>query len=258
VQCAESLRVQAAFDGELDAVSAAAVERHVEHCPECRALLEQLERGRARLRRDLDYGQASPELRARIARMLDAEGAAERRAAQPRPAWRPRPFWLGTLAGAGAALAASLAVVLLAPLLLTALPDELVAAHLRSLLPGQLTAVISTDRHTVKPWFAGRTDVSPVVADFSAEGYRLVGGRADYLDHQRTAVLVYEHGAHVINVFAFMPGRQALPAERSRRGYHISCWRGGELGYCAVSDAGWEELDGLARLLKDLAARDTR
>ena len=256
MQCAESLRVQAAFDGELDAVSAATAERHAEHCPECRALLEHLESTRARIRRDLDYGQASPELRTRIARALDAEAAAERRAA--RPAWRARPFWLGTLTGAGAALAASVAVVLLAPLLLARLPDELVAAHLHSLAPGQLTAVISTDRHTVKPWFAGRADVSPVVADFSAQGYRLVGGRADYLEHQRVAVLVYEHGAHVINVFAFMPGRGPLPAQLTRRGYHLACWKAADLGYCAVSDAGWDELAGLTQLLEDLAAHDVR
>ncbi len=258
MQCAESLKVQAAFDGELDAVSAAAAERHAEHCPECRALLEHLEHTRLALRSDLDYGRASPELRGRIARLLDAEEAAERRAAQPRPAWRARPFWLGTVTGAAAALAASVAVVLLAPLLSARLPDELIAAHLRSLLPGQLTAVISTDRHTVKPWFAGRADVSPAVADFGAEGYRLVGGRADYLDRQRMAVLVYEHGAHVINVFAFLPGREALPAEVSRRGYHIACWRGGDLGYCAVSDAGWEELAALEQLLQELAVRDAR
>jgi len=258
VQCAESLKVQAAFDGELDAVSAAAVERHVEHCPECRALLEHLEETRARIHRDLAYGQASPELRGRIARALDAAEVAERRAARPRVTWRAPPFWLGTLTGAGAALAASLAVVLLAPLLFARLPDELIGAHLRSLESGQLTAVISTDRHTVKPWFAGRTDVSPVVADFGAQGYRLAGGRADYVDHQRMAVLVYEHGAHVINVFAFLPGREALPAERSLRGYHVACWRGGDLGYCAVSDAGWEELASLRQLLLDLAVRDTR
>ena len=258
MQCAESLRVQAAFDGELDAVSAAAVERHTEHCLECRALLEHLERARVRMRRDLDHGPAPPELRARIGRMLDAEASAERRAARPRSGWRARPFWLGTLAGAGAALAASVAVVLLAPLFSARLPDELITAHLRSLEPGQLTAVISTDRHTVKPWFAGRTDVSPVVADFAAQGYRLAGGRADSLDRQRMAVLVYEHGAHVINVFAFLPGREALPAEVSRLGFHIACWRGGDLGYCAVSDAGWEELGSLRQLLQDLAARDTR
>jgi anti-sigma factor RsiW len=258
VQCAEVLRVQAAFDGELDAVSATAVERHAATCAECRALLEHLERTRAELRRGLEYGQASAQLRARIAGALDAERLAERRAARPRQAWRGRPFWLGTCAGAAAALAASLAAVLLAPLLLSALPDELIAAHLRSLKPGQLTTVISTDRHTVKPWFAGRADVSPVVADFGTQGYRLLGGRAEYLDHQRAAVLVYEHGAHVINVFAFLPGRAPLTAEATRRGYHIACWRGGDLGYCAVSDAGWEELTALRNLLADLSERDAR
>ena len=90
MQCAESLKVQAAFDGELDAVSAAAAERHAEHCPECRALREHLEQTRARIRRDLDYDRATPELRSRVARMLDEEEAAERRAAGPRPAWRHR------------------------------------------------------------------------------------------------------------------------------------------------------------------------
>lgn len=258
MQCAEALRVQAAFDGELDAVSVAAVERHAEHCPECRALREHLERTRSAMRRDLDYGQASHELRARVARTLETEAAAERLAARPRPVWRARPFWLGSLTGAAAALAASLAVVLLTPLLSATLPDELVAAHLRSLEPGQLTQVVSTDRHTVKPWFAGRVDVSPVVADFSAQGYRLVGGRADYLEHQRVAVLVYEHGAHVINVFAFMPGRGPLPAQLTRRGYHLACWKTADLGYCAVSDAGWDELAGLTELLEDLAAHDAR
>ncbi|HYM41393.1 MAG TPA: zf-HC2 domain-containing protein [Steroidobacteraceae bacterium] len=257
MQCAESLAVQAAFDGELDAVSAAAVERHAERCPECRALREHLERTREQLRRDLPYDRASPELRARIARTLDAAEAAERRAARPRPAWRSPPFWLGTVTGAGAALAASLAAVLLAPLLLTAVPDELIAAHMRSLMPGQLTQVISTDRHTVKPWFAGRADVSPVVADFTAQGYRLVGGRADRLDRQRSAVLVYEHGAHTINVFAFMPGHEALPAAVSRRGFHIACWKSRDLGYCAVSDAGWQELSALRTLLQDSSERDT-
>ena len=259
MRCAESLAVQAAFDGELDAVSAAAAERHAEHCPECRSLLEHLGRTRTRIRRDLDYDQAPLALRARIARLLDAEVAAERRGARPPSVpWRARPFWLGTLNGAGAALAASLALVLLAPLLHSSLPDELVAAHVRSLMPDHLTDVISTDRHTVKPWFAGHADVSPVVADFSAQGYRLVGGRADYLDRQRVAAVVYEHGAHVINVFTFAAGGSALPAQLTRSGYHLECWKATDLGYCSVSDAGWEELDGLTRLLQDLAARDIR
>jgi anti-sigma factor RsiW len=261
VQCAESLRVQAAFDGELDAVAAAAVERHAAQCPECRALLEHLERTRTWIRRDLEYGRAPPELRSRISRMLDEEAArAAHAAARPaRGASWLRPFWLGAASGAAAAtLAAALAFVLLVPLRSAALPDELIAAHLRSLGSAHLTEVVSTDRHTVKPWFAGHADVSPLVADFAAQGYRLLGGRADYLEHQRAAVVVYTHGAHVINVFSFAPGTLALPAATTRRGYHIACWSSADLGYCMVSDAGWDEMAELTRLLQELAAREAR
>jgi len=267
MQCAETMRVQACFDGEVDAVSAVDIERHTGRCPECRALLEHLGRTRARIRGDLDYGHAPPQLRERIARMLDRESAApagtRRAAPRARTAWRTRPFWQGALGGVGAALAASVAFFLLSPLspslsLSDSLLDNLVAAHVRSLMPAHLTDVVSTDQHTVRPWFAGHADVSPVVADFAPRGYRLVGGRADYFEHQRAAVVVYEHGAHVINVFTWVAGRRAFPEVTTRSGYHIAFWKVGNLQYCAVSDAGWEELLGLVRLLRDVGARDAQ
>jgi anti-sigma factor RsiW len=272
VQCAESLRVQAYFDGEVDALAAAEVERHAGHCPECRALLEDLERTRARIRRDLDHGGAPAALRARIARALDEESRGAARAApqvaplevpaRPRSAvpaaWRTRAFWQGVSGGLGAAVAAALAFLFLSTVPSAALQEELTRAHVRSLMPGHLTDVVSTDQHTVKPWFAGHADVSPVVADFSAQGYRLVGGRADYLDRQRAAVLVYQHGAHVINVFVWAGGRHPFPERTTRAGYHLAFWRVGDLDYCAVSDTGWDELAGLVRLLRDLGARDQR
>jgi anti-sigma factor RsiW len=276
VQCPESLRVQAYFDAELDAVSAADIERHIEHCPDCRALLKDLEQMRAVLRRDSDYARAAPALRAKIMRALDQEGATETPAAQetpvppgmalpqgrPRPRERgsqrrPRSFWMGALGGAGGtAIAATLAFLLLVPRLTNPLLDELVSAHVRSLMPAHLIDVVSTDKHTVKPWFAGHTDVSPVVADFEAQGYRLIGGRADYLDHQRSAVVVYQHGAHVINVFSWAGNERALPVNATRSGYHLAFWREGDLDYCAVSDTGWDELLGLVRLLRVAGSGD--
>jgi len=261
VGCAESLRVQAYFDGEVDAVSAADIERHSEHCAECRALLQDLEQTRTAIRRDLTLDRAPPELRARIMRALDQETAVK----TPRPSgwgrstWRTRPFWVGALGGIGsAAVAATLAVFLLSPSLTTPLLDDLVTAHLRSLMPSHLIDVVSTDQHTVKPWFAGHTDVSPVVADFAQQGYRLMGGRADYLDHQRSAVVVYQHGPHVINVFSWAASQRALPKNTTRNGYHMAFWKAGDVEYCAVSDTGWDELLGLVRLLRDLSARDAR
>jgi anti-sigma factor RsiW len=136
--------------------------------------------------------------------------------------------------------------------------DEVLNAHVNSLLSTHLIDVVSTDKHTVKPWFAGHTDVSPLVADFEPQGYKLVGGRVDYLEHQRAAVVVYRHGAHVINVFSWAATQRSLPGNVTRNGYHFVFWKAGDLQYCAVSDTGWDELLGLVRLLQDLGGRDAR
>jgi anti-sigma factor RsiW len=259
VQCAESLRLQAYFDGEVDAVSALDIERHTEHCAECRALLLDLERMRERIRRELDYGPAPAALRARITAALarEAQPSAARGGSAAPPLWRMRPFWAGAMGGVGAAFAAILVFMLVSAVPSAALRDEVTDAHVRALMTGHLTDVVSTDQHTVKPWFAGRADVSPVVADFAAQGYVLLGGRADYLDRQRAAVLVYRHGAHIVDVFAWAADGHALAAHTTRTGYHLVSWRVGDLEYCAVSDAGWEELAALERLLRERATLDT-
>jgi anti-sigma factor RsiW len=249
VQCAEALRVQAFFDHELDAVSSADIERHLEHCAECRALLADLGQVRTSLRRDLAYERAAPALRSRVLRSLDAE---QRAPPGPRVVVQPprRLFWLGACSGAGGmALAAALALFLIVPSVTSPLLDGLVGAHVRSLMPDHLIDVVSTDKHTVKPWFAGHADVSPAVADFADQGYVLLGGRADYFQGQRAAVTVYRHGAHTINVFSWA-GSGILPRDSTRNGYHLAFFREGNLDYCAVSDTGWDELRGLVTLLK--------
>jgi anti-sigma factor RsiW len=162
----------------------------------------------------------------------------------------PGRFLSGAASGVGAtALAAALVFSLYIPR-----PDPLVNdvmnAHLRSLMSDHLIDVVSSDRHTVKPWFAGHTDVSPPAADFSREGYKLVGGRADYVDGHRAAVVVYRHGAHIVNIFAWAATTEKLPGEVTQKGYHMVCWRGADLDYCAVSDTGMDELLDLVRLMK--------
>jgi len=177
-------------------------------------------------------------------------------ASPPRRLWS---FWAGVMGGiGGTVIAASVAFLLLVPRPSNPLLGELVNAHVRSLMPAHLIDVVSTDKHTVKPWFAGHADVSPAVADFEQQGYRLIGGRADYLDHQRSAVVVYQHGAHVINVFSWAGDERSVPNDATRGGYHLAFWKAGDLQYCAVSDTGWEELLGLVRLLKGLSAGDAR
>jgi anti-sigma factor RsiW len=258
VQCAESLRVQAYFDGEADAVSAAEIERHVEHCAECRALRQDLSVVRTALR-DVAYAGAPPALRARVMHALDQESLGANAGPQPmRPSGRPSrvrrgSFWAGALSGlGGTAIAASLAFFLVLPRLSDPLIADLASAHARSLIPQHLIDVVSSDKHTVKPWFAGHADVSPAVADFDSQGYKLVGGRADYVDHQRSAVIVYQHGAHIINVFSWAAASHRLPGDTTRNGYKFAFWQQGDIQYCAVSDTGWEELLGLERLLREI------
>jgi mycothiol system anti-sigma-R factor len=267
VTCAESLRAQAYFDGELDAMSAAEFERHLENCAECRRLLQDLEHTRSVIRRDLPRGHAPPELRARIMHALDQETAVRapnsRGWGQSRgwgpSIWGTRTFWAGAFGGiASTAVAAAFALFLLSPSFSNSMLDDLVAAHVRSLMPSHLTDVVSTDQHTVKPWFSGHTDVSPVVADFAQQGYRLIGGRADYLDHQRSAVVVYQHGPHVINLFSWAAGKRSFPKNTTRNGYRMAFWKAGNVQYCAVSDTGWDELLVLVRLLQNVSVRDNQ
>ncbi|MDP9007556.1 MAG: hypothetical protein M3N91_02430 [Pseudomonadota bacterium] len=254
--CAESGRVQAHLDGELDALGAAYIERHTQLCSHCRELRDDLQGLRAALRQELRYATAPSALRARISRALDQEPILEV-APPPRRNLRAPPFWRGALTGfGGMALAASIAFFLLTPPVYAPLVDELLSAHVRSVMPEHLIDVLSTDKHTVKPWFAGHTDVSPAVADFRAQGYQLIGGRADYFEHQRAAVVIYQHTTHLINVFSWDAGEAPLPKNTTRNGYHLAFWRAGDLAYCAISDTGWEELLGLAKLMQALSAHE--
>jgi anti-sigma factor RsiW len=253
--CPEPERLQAYFDGELEAAGAAQLEQHLATCAQCRAQLAGLAAGRSALRAHFAGERAPQALQASILRALDAEEVRSH-PARSGASWRTRPFWLGILSGVGgSAVAAALALLLLfAPQ--ASVLDQLVDAHVHSLAPGQMIGVVSTDRHTVKPWFAGRADVSPVVVDFADQGYRLVGGRTDAIKRQRAAVVVYQHGAHFINVFSWKSPDGAPPADTTRSGYHLAFWQTGDLMYCAVSDAGWSELQGLEQLLKSAGERE--
>jgi anti-sigma factor RsiW len=122
--------------------------------------------------------------------------------------------------------------------------SELVDAHVRSLLPGHLLDVPSSDRHTVKPWFAGKTDIAPPVVDLSDRGFPLLGGRLDYVDGHSAAVLAYGRRQHTINLFVW----RGAPAEGGDgkfavRGYSLLHWMNGGLSYWAVTDAAPAELE---------------
>jgi len=225
--------IQADLDGELDPARAAELAAHVPGCPECLLLQQRLADLSLRLRAEATYHRAPARLQAAVAAQLAASGStAPPQAPSPTTVWHRRlrsavPF------GAGFALAAALAFLLILP----RGPDMarlIVDDHLRALQPGHLTDVLSTDQHTVKPWFDGRLDFAPPVRDFARQGFPLIGGRLDYVAGRPVAVLIYGRARHVIDVFVW-PG-SAPERSGSRRGYNFVRWSEGGMVFWAVSD----------------------
>lgn len=143
----------------------------------------------------------------------------------------------------------------------TAFVDELVESHVRAQLSGHDTDVVSSDQHTVKPWFNGRLDYAPPVEDLAADGFALTGGRLDYVGHRRVAVLVYRYRKHIIDVYVMPQTPQmptaagTAPAALTSDGYALASWRAHGMLWWAVSDA---EPAVLARLRVALTARLAR
>jgi anti-sigma factor RsiW len=138
-----------------------------------------------------------------------------------------------------------------------ALASEVVASHVRSLLAGRSEDVESSDRHTVKPWFAGRLDYSPPVVDLAAEGYPLRGGRLEYMAGQPVSALVYQAGPHRISVFVWPHGEggAASPTASTLRGFQVRHWEQDGMTWWATTDASAQRLtDFVSRLRRQTAA----
>ncbi len=238
------------LDGEIDADRAAAIDAHVASCAAC-AERHERRRGLSEAVRALPYHRAPPSLVARVAR-LDPSGArvpAGHGATAATFDWR----WLVTAASVLMAVSSGVFVVLRERANASAaVADAVVSAHLRSLVGDHLTDVASSDRHTVKPWFAGRIGFSPVVPDLATEGFPLAGGRLDYVEDREAAALVYRRGAHVINVFVWPgAGRDAPPEPRDdQRGYHLAHWAQSGMVYWTISDVARSDLDEFVRRLR--------
>jgi anti-sigma factor RsiW len=234
------------FDNELDAVGAAELERHLQQCSECVYALEDLESLRSSMGRAQLYERAPAPLRNKILASLGAELPV---AAFPSATvWR----WLAVAAAILLATYASWRVTSRdrSGNYETVLAAEIVDAHLRSLQPGHLTDVISTDQHTVKPWFDGKLDFSPPVQDFGDQGFPLQGGRIDVVHGQTVAALVYVRRKHFVNVFIWPADeKNRAPGSGSQLGYQWMEWRKGGMEFCAVSDAPLSALEELQILL---------
>ena len=233
---AETL-IHALIDDELDAGRAREVEAHVAQCPRCAASLAAYRQmSQAVASADLRY-TAPESLRRRVEAALP-------KATAPAPSRRAvlRCFALGS--GVSAIAATGLFAIMLRNDDQERINSEIVSAHLRSLQAGHLTDVLSTDQHTVKPWFNGKLDVAPPVIDLTAQGFTLIGGRLDYVDARPIGAVVYKRRAHVINLFVAQTSNTERRAARTEtmQGFNIRTWSERGLNFWAISDIGADEL----------------
>ena len=236
--------LHAYLDGELDAAGSANFNQHLRHCPVCAAALGEAEILRRGLQQSRLYSRAPAGLRLRIQDNIPGPRAQKSAGLM---------FWRWLAVAAALLLAAFVgwrqlhignqrtygeAAVVAA-----------VDAHLRSLQPGHLVDVQSTDQHTVKPWFDGKLDFAPPVRDFASNEFPLVGGRLDVIEGRTVAALVYGRRKHFINVFVEKSAPDASwNGSGEAQGYHWTAWNKDGFTFCAVSDVSQTDLDGLKQL----------
>ncbi|HTV85735.1 MAG TPA: anti-sigma factor [Dyella sp.] len=245
------LLLHAYLDDELDAAQSVAVTRHMHGCPACAASYADYARLHKALAQPALYRRAPDALRARwTAPGSPAAGNARTRRRWPglamaagfigallltAPAW----FYLWQQHGIGA----------------NPLAGEVVSSHVRSLQQQHLMDVVSTDQHTVKPWFEGKLDFSPRVKDLAGVGFPLAGGRLDALDGHSVAALVYKRRLHVINLYQWPSTVTTSAAVVTQwHGYTVIRWIAGNMNYVAVSDVNETDLRQFVLAFQDDAA----
>jgi anti-sigma factor RsiW len=231
--------LHALIDGELDAGHAREVEAHIASCARCAHLAKDFREMHAAITEAGAGYRTPPELRRRIEAALP-QAQAEAHVTSRRTLLKG--FTMGSAVSAMAAT--GLVAIILRNDDDARVQSEIVSAHLRSLQAGHLTDVISTDQHTVKPWFNGRIDVAPPVIDLTAQGFTLIGGRLDYVDARPVGAVVYRRRQHVINLFVAQTSSMERRAARidTLQGFNVRHWSERGLNYWAVSDLARDEL----------------
>jgi len=232
------------LDGELAAVEANAVGIHLRGCTACAAqTLERVQMKRAMHFAGKRY-DPSPHLRNKIAKSIGAKS---------RPAFG---WWkLGTVAAI---------ILLVASGVLYSyfgrenarqqrVYSELADLHVTTLASSAPVDVVSSDRHTVKPWFQGKVPFTFNLPELQVSEFHLLGGRVTYLEQTPGAHLIYQVRKHEVSVFIF-PERSgvSLPAGRKNElTFNVETWTQNGLRYFVVGDASPDDIQALSKLLQN-------
>jgi anti-sigma factor (TIGR02949 family) len=240
-------RLEAFVDDELAEPEKGQLHDHLADCPECGPEAAALERLRQGIRQAAPVYRAPEALRSQIRFALRQEAVATTRVTRSAPGWLAyaASILLAVALGSGGTL------LITGERQQDTVANELIDSHLRSLLGSHLTDVTSSDQHTVKPWFAGRSDLSPPAVDLAANGFPLTGGRLDLIAGKPMPALVYRRREHVINVFILPASGRDLGATLTRRGYNLRHWNEGDLGFWVVSDVAPSELAEFERIFRE-------
>jgi anti-sigma factor RsiW len=241
--------LHAYIDGEIDAASTMELESQIEASPALRQEMERL----SALHHVVQTRATRFNAPSRLSKSL--------RTALPRaqtdsipsgvPSWWRR-LAIGATAAAAALLLWSLGSTFLGREPHRVVIEEVVSAHIRSLMADHLTDFASAERHSVKPWLSNRLDFAPPVHEFASEGFVLLGARLDYIGGNPAAAIVYRYRQHIINVFVWpAPIRSDGSIELStHRGYNVMHFESHGMSYGIVSDLNREDLHQLANLLR--------
>lgn len=236
------------LDNELDTTTATLVAAHLQACRQCKRQYEEMKTLAAGVKEHAPYFEAPASLAPNVFSAIHAQTPP---AASFRQTLREKSRNWFAPAFSMAALVAAALLYVATPVSQNPWVDEAVSEHVRSLMAEHLNDVASSDKHTVKPWFTGKIDFSPPVYDLTAQGYPLLGGRLDYLQHQIVAALTYRRNKHIINVFIMLTGEaDSSPASLSARGYNIVDWQQNHMRFIAVSDLNAAELTAFAQFIQ--------
>ena len=238
-------KLDAYADAELPAETMTAIAEHLSGCPACTAgIVQILQQKRVTALAGKRYSP-SPEFRAKILRQVS-----------PRPKWYSVFAWAAAV-GAVAVIAFGLAFVLPAR---TEARNRLIAGvvdrHTTALASSSLVDVVSTDRHTVKPWFQGKLPFTFNLPDLSGTSYNLVGGRMVYMRGEAGAHMICDYRKHHVSVMIFQERgdlAKLLPATETKEqssAFNVETWSSGGLRFFVVSDAAPEDVSTLAGMLK--------